>query len=246
MRPAPSLALFFMRLWRRSAKETPRAAIRDTLGMTSKVCTSPPSELTSATLGKVRNAGRIIQSSTRRFSARLKASPSSVNMTMSLSGVVIGARPPVTPWGNSGRMPASRSATCCRAQYRLTPSVNSTVMSVMPYFETERTTRLLGMLSSSSSIGRTTRCSISSGVIPGLLRMILAWIGEISGNASIGRLSQAWMPAPIRTRASMMVRPRWRSTKPNRRATINVQTAEEPAAMRHRLWPLCCRRSVAR
>ena len=57
----------------------------------------------------------LFQSSTRRFSARLK-SPSRVNMYSSDSGVVMGARPPLTPAGSSPITPAKRSLTCWRAQ----------------------------------------------------------------------------------------------------------------------------------
>ena len=118
----------------------------------------------------------------------------------------MGAKPPATPAGKSRSTPASRSVTCWRAQYRSTPSSKSMVMSAMPYLEMERTTRLLGMLKSSCSMGLTTRCSTSSGVMPGIFKMTLAWVGEMSGKASMGRFSQACMPASIRATAKPSVR----------------------------------------
>ena len=85
-------------------------------GTTSKVRTSPPSALTSATPGTVRSAGRITQSSRLRRSARDSPSPSTVNISISPSGVVMGAIPPVTLAGSRSQTPFSRSATCWRAQ----------------------------------------------------------------------------------------------------------------------------------
>ncbi len=94
---------------------TPRAASAALFATTSKVRTSPPRELTSATPGRVRSAGRTTQSSSARRSASGR-SPSTVNMNISPSGVVIGARPPVLPDGRSRAMPERRSATWLRAQ----------------------------------------------------------------------------------------------------------------------------------
>ena len=75
----------------------------------------PPRLFTSATPGSVRRAGRTTQSSTRRFSSS-DCGPSSVNMYISPSGVVIGASPPLAFGGRSFITPASRSPTCWRAQ----------------------------------------------------------------------------------------------------------------------------------
>ena len=57
----------------------------------------------------------------------------------------------------------------------------------MPYFDTERTIVLCGMPNNSCSIGVETRCSTSSGVMPGTFSTTLTCVGEISGNASMGR-----------------------------------------------------------
>lgn len=108
-------------------------------------------------------------------------------MNISPSGVVMGASPPSAVAGSSRCMPASRSDTCWRAQYTSVPSAKSTVTSLMPYLETERTMVLCGRPSSSCSTGVETRCSTSSGVMPGTLRITLTWVGEISGKASMGR-----------------------------------------------------------
>jgi hypothetical protein len=116
MRPAPSLLLLSARASRRLAMLTPNAAMRSVLGSTSKVSTSPPRALTSATPAIVRSSGRMVQSSTRRLSAKEKFSPSTVNMYSSDSGVVMGAKPPLTPAGKSPITPFKRSDTCWRAQ----------------------------------------------------------------------------------------------------------------------------------
>ena len=57
----------------------------------------------------------MVHSSSVRFSIRLNG-PSMVNMKISPSGVVIGARPPLTEVGKSLSTLASRSLTCWRAQ----------------------------------------------------------------------------------------------------------------------------------
>ena len=62
-------------------------------GITSKLFTMPPSAFTSATPLMLRSAGRIVQSSSVRFSVR-EISPSMVNIKTSPNGVVIGASPP--------------------------------------------------------------------------------------------------------------------------------------------------------
>ena len=232
-RPAPSLLLLEIKDWRISVMVTPMAAILEVLGITSKVRTSPPNELTSATPGMVRSSGRITQSRTRRFSANPKPSPSSVNMYTSLSGVVIGAKPPLTLAGKSRMTELNRSETCWRAQYKSTPSSKSIVISAMPYLEMERTMRLFGMLSSSCSMGLTTRCSTSSGVIPGILRITLACVGEISGNASIGRLSHACVPAINSKPAQASVRLRKRRLRRIRCSNITRPSAARLAKMRY-------------
>lgn len=79
------------------------------------VRTSPPRLFTSATPGTVRSCGRIVQSSRVRFSCS-EIGPSMVNMNISPSGVVIGARPPLAPGGRLPITPARRSPTCWRAQ----------------------------------------------------------------------------------------------------------------------------------
>ena len=115
MRPAPSLRLLAANASPNNRGLTPRAAIRCGSGITSKLRTYPPSEFTSATPGTVRNAGRITQSSIVRRSVRL-ISPSTVNMNISPSGVVIGAMPPSMSVGRLPHAALSRSATCWRAQ----------------------------------------------------------------------------------------------------------------------------------
>ena len=85
-------------------------------GKTSKLRTLPPKAFTSATPTTERRAGRITQSSTLRRSSSDRPSPSTVNMNISPSGVVMGAMPPLMPPGRSPAMPDKRSATCWRAQ----------------------------------------------------------------------------------------------------------------------------------
>lgn len=60
------------------------------------------------------------------------------------------------------------------------------VRSAMAYLATERSMTCLGMPSSSISRGVMTWVSTSSGVMPGALRMIFTWVGEMSGKASTG------------------------------------------------------------
>ncbi len=114
--PAPSFLLFAAMASARSVMPRPAAVILALSGRTSKTRTSPPSELTSATPGMVRSAGRIVQSSRVRFSSRDSLSPSTVNMKTSDSGVETGASPPETLAGSSPRTLARRSDTCWRAQ----------------------------------------------------------------------------------------------------------------------------------
>ena len=94
MRPAPSLRLLFCKVAINFSMLMPRADSLVLSGMTSKLLTKPPSELTSATPGTVRSAGRITQSSKSRRSMRLRSPPSIVNMNISPRGVVMGAMPP--------------------------------------------------------------------------------------------------------------------------------------------------------
>ena len=96
--------------------DSPTAASFTGSGITSKLRTVPPSALTSATPGTERNAGRTTQSSKLRFSSSDMSFASMVNMNISPSGVVIGAMPPLIPFGRSAMMPLSRSPTCWRAQ----------------------------------------------------------------------------------------------------------------------------------
>jgi len=117
-------------------------------------------------------------------------------MNISPSGVVMGAMPPLMPCGKSVAMLPRRSPTCWRAQKMSVPSWKSTVTSTRPYLETERSIRWFGMPSISTSMGTAMRLSISSGVMPGAFMMILTWVLETSGNASIGRLVKAYQPAP--------------------------------------------------
>jgi len=78
-RPAPSLRFPLSIAALRSATLRPACASFVGSGRTSKVRTVPPSALTSATPGTVRSAGRMVQSSSVRFSSRLSG-PSIVNM----------------------------------------------------------------------------------------------------------------------------------------------------------------------
>ena len=114
-RPAPSLRLFTSSACCNSASDKDRAASAAISGMTSKLFTMPPSAFTSATPLMLRKAGRIVQSSSVRFSVR-EIFPSIVNIKTSPSGVVIGARPPSTLLGRLASTPDKRSLTCWRAQ----------------------------------------------------------------------------------------------------------------------------------
>ena len=78
----------------------PRAAIAKGEGTTSKVRTKPPRTLTSATPGNPRRAGRMVQSISPRCSVGVRPPPTMVNMSISPSGVTIGARPPTVPAGS--------------------------------------------------------------------------------------------------------------------------------------------------
>jgi hypothetical protein len=71
------------------------------------------------------------------------------------------------------------------------PSAKSSVMSVSAYFVIERNIVWFGMPSSSTSIGAVILVSTSSGVMPGALMMTFTWVGETSGNASIGNATNA-------------------------------------------------------
>ena len=73
----------------------PRAAIAAAEGATSNVRTNPPNTLMSATPGRPRSAGRIVQSTRLRICCGYSVSDSMVNISISPSGVTIGARPPV-------------------------------------------------------------------------------------------------------------------------------------------------------
>ena len=115
-RPAPSLRLLASIMSLKPRSVTPVAANFTASGITSKLRTTPPSALTSATPGTVRSAGRITQSRRLRLSAKLRFPPSTVNINISPNGVVIGAIPPLIPLGRSPMMPPRRSATCCLAQ----------------------------------------------------------------------------------------------------------------------------------
>ncbi len=98
------------------ATVTPRAAIAAGDGETSKVRTKPPIALTSATPGKPRKAGRMVKSRKLRCSVGVRLPPTMVNISISPSGVTIGARPPDTPEGRRSCTCARRSFTCARAQ----------------------------------------------------------------------------------------------------------------------------------
>ena len=116
----------------------PLADKRELSGITSKLLTIPPKELTSATPETVRSAGRITQSNKSRRSIKLKSPPSTVNINISPKGVVIGAMPPCTPAGKFPHIVFKRSAICCLAQKISVPSSKSTVISVNAYLATER------------------------------------------------------------------------------------------------------------
>ncbi|OIQ63722.1 hypothetical protein GALL_547380 [mine drainage metagenome] len=209
-RPAPSLLLLAVSARRNWLSDRPQAESRVGSGWISKARTSPPSMFTSATPGTVRRAGRTSHCRALRFCSSV-ASPSTVNMNRSDNGVVIGASPPCTEAGRSPRTLDSASETCCRAQYTSVPSLKSTVMSAMPYFEVERTMRLLAMPSTSCSIGRTTRVSTSSGVIPGTFMMIFTCGEDTSGKASTGSARQAKIPPITSANMAPTVSRRWRS-----------------------------------
>ena len=111
IRPAPSLRLFISSACCNSASDMERPARAAMSGITSKLFTMPPSAFTSATPLMLRNTGRIVQSSSVRFSVR-EISPSIVNIKTSPSGVVIGASPPTTLLGMLDSTPDKRSLTC--------------------------------------------------------------------------------------------------------------------------------------
>ena len=116
IRPAPSLLLFLSSVVINFSILIPLADNLVLSGTTSKLLTKPPKELTSATPGTVRSAGRITQSSKSRRSIKLKSPPSTANINISPKGVVIGAMPPSTPFGKLPHIAFKRSATCCLAQ----------------------------------------------------------------------------------------------------------------------------------
>ena len=129
MRPAPSLRLLARSTFSSISVVMARAAIADADGIASKVRTNPPSTLTSATPGRLRTAGRMVQSTRNLFSCGFNFSDSMVNITISASGVTIGARPPVASAGSWSRTCCRRSLTCARAQKISVPSANSNVRS---------------------------------------------------------------------------------------------------------------------
>ena len=60
------------------------------------------------------------------------------------------------------------------------------------------------MPSISCSIGATTRASTSSGVMPGAFMMILTWVEDTSGKASIGRFNKLMAPAPAASKPAVV------------------------------------------
>ena len=185
MRPAPSLRLLTSTAFSSICVVMPRAAMAEADGITSKVRTWPPSTLTSATPGRPRSAGRIVQSSSDRFSCVDRVGDSMVNITISASGVTIGARPPSLPAGSWSRTSCRRSLTWARAQKMSVPSANSKVSSATAYRVVERMRTRFGMPRAASSIGVVTRLSSSSGVRPGACIDTSTWTGATSGKASI-------------------------------------------------------------
>ena len=88
------------------------------------------------------------------------------------------------------------------------PSSKSIVTSTMPYFDTERSMRCLGMPSISTSMGSAMRLSTSSGVMPGAFMMILTCVLDTSGNASMGKSLKASQPPAISTRPAISTKRR--------------------------------------
>ncbi len=100
------------------------------------------------------------------------------------------------------------------------PSAKSTVMSVRAYLATERSMVWRGRPSSSTSIGAVMRVSTSPGVMPGALTMILTWVVDTSGKASIGVLRKLYQPPPTSSSTVSMIRRRWVSENWISRASI--------------------------
>ena len=100
---------------------------------------------------------------------------------------MMGASPPVTPLGSVSSSSPSRSLTWARAQKMSVPGANSKVISATEKRVTLRMKVRLGMPRIASSTGWVTRRSSSSGVSPGARIDTSTWVGDTSGNASIGR-----------------------------------------------------------
>ena len=82
-------------------------------------------------------------------------------------------------------------------------------MSVSAYLATERKVFIRGMPSISTSTSAVMRASTSSGVMPGALRIILTWVDDTSGKASIGVSCKARQPAPASSNATSSISSRW-------------------------------------
>ena len=185
--PAPSLERFACKASSSALTVTPSFLIAAKSGSTTIALASPPSELTSATPFAPLRAGLMTKSSNSLFCFWLIL-PSTVNIKASPSGVVIGAMPPVTLFGNEDRAEDSFSETCALALYMSVPSLKSMVISAIPYLEVLLRSFWFSSPKSSASKGLTTLLSTSSGVIPGAFSIIFTCVDDISGKASIGIL----------------------------------------------------------
>ena len=67
----------------------------------------------------------------------------------------------------------------------------------------------LGIPNSSTSMGAVILASTSSGVMPGALTMILTWVGDTSGKASMGMVVTACQPPPVSNSTISNTSKRW-------------------------------------
>jgi hypothetical protein len=202
-------------------------------GTISKVRTSPPRLLTSATpgIGAQLRADHPVEQGALSASGR---SPSMVNMNISPSGVVIGAMPPLAP---GGRLPiAARQAL---ADLLARPVDVGAVLEI----DGDVGQRVLRGRAQQALVRDAEhflldrhgeRVSTSSGVMPGAFRMILTWVVETSGKASIGRPRKACTPAPTSMTVSTSMSRRWVSEKRIRQpASFFTHAAEHGLEPRH-------------
>ena len=101
-------------------------------------------------------------------------------------------------------------------------------MSVIEYFVVDRSIACFGIPSNSVSIIRVTCDSISTEVIPGAFKTIFTCVGDISGKASIGILSQALAPIIMVITASILTNNRW--VNENLMMEVSINYSPEPSS----------------